>query len=151
MEDPDVINAVVPVRESRDLAWMTEQAVKLYRTRNARIHLLNVQAPLPVHVSRFFSGADLRAFHHDNGLQALGPMIGLLDEAGVPHKDHVLIGREAETIVRFAEEYHCKCIVLENHAEGWLSALGLGEISSQVRHLMRARHLEASLGAVNVL
>ena len=146
-----MINAVVPVRDTRDLAWMAEQAIKLYRSRNARIHLLSVQTPLPVHVSRFFSGADLRGFHNDNGMLSLEPVIKMLDEAGVPHKDHVLVGREAETIVRFAEEYHCKCIVLENRAEGWLSALGLGEISSQVQHLMRARHLEASLGAVNVL
>jgi nucleotide-binding universal stress UspA family protein len=150
MEDADMPNVAVPVQDEREADWAAEQAIKLYRFNQARIHLLNVQHPLPRHVSRFFSGADLADFHRENGMLLLEPVIRKLDAAEVPHKVHVLTGHEAETIVHFAEEYACTRIVMESRPEGLLSVLGLGAISSQVSHLMRARNMSIALGAVQV-
>jgi nucleotide-binding universal stress UspA family protein len=139
------------VQEERHVGWAADQSIKLYRISRARIHLLNVQRPLPRHVSRFFSSAYLRDFHLESGMLVLAPVMHQLEAAGVPYKTHVLTGHEAETIVRFAEEYGCTRIVMESQPDGLLSVLGLGAISSQVRHLMRTRNMQASLDAANVL
>ena len=79
-------------------------------------------------------------------MRVLAPVLRSLEAAGVPHKTHVLVGLQAETIVRFAKEYACRRIILEESGESWVSALGLGSISSQVRHLTRTRQLGVSLG-----
>jgi len=135
---------LVPIGSTREALWAAEQAIALYRREPARIHLLNVQRPLPRHVSQFFNGGDLRDFHRDTGMGVLAPAIRLLDEAGVPHDDHVLVGHQAETIVRFAEQHHCDEVVLDNPPKGLLAVLGLGSIGSQVRHLM---HVHATQSA----
>lgn len=146
MEESGMINVVVPVGEGHDAAWQTEQAIGLHRAMRARVHLLSVQAPLPRHVSRYFNGGQLRALHEENGMRALAPVVRSLDAAGVPHKVHVMVGLQAETIVRFAKEYDCRRIVMQESSESWMSALGLGSISSQVRHLTRTRQLGVLLG-----
>jgi nucleotide-binding universal stress UspA family protein len=146
METSGMINVVVPVCDQRGSGWQIEQVIELYRQGDARVHLLNVQPPLPRHVSRFFNGGQLRDFHEENGMRALAPVMRSLDAAGVPYKAHVLVGLQAETIVRFAKEYECRRIVMEEGGDNWMSVLGLGSISSQVRHLTRARRLGVSLG-----
>jgi len=114
---------LVPIGSTREALWAAEQAIALYRREPARIHLLNVQRPLPRHVSQFFNGGDLRDFHRDTGMGVLAPAIRMLDEAGVPHDDHVLVGHQAETIVRFAEQHHCDEVVLDNPPKGLLAVL----------------------------
>ena len=139
---------VVPICTASDVAWAAAQAIALYRAESAHIHLLTVQRPLPKHVAQFFSGNDLRDFHRDAGMRLLEPATRLLDEAGVPHEDHVLVGHPAETIVQFAADHRCAQIVVDEPAHGMLSMLGLGSIGSQVRHLMQA-HAEACVGGAS--
>jgi nucleotide-binding universal stress UspA family protein len=129
---------VVPITESGDLAWAVSQAIEHYRGEPVHVHLLNVRHPLPRHVSQFFKSGGLHDYYRDAGMQVLEPAMRLLDEAGVPHEDHVMVGHKAESIVRFAEEHHCTRVVLDNEPKGLLSAFGLGSIASQVRHLMAA-------------
>jgi len=131
-------NVLVPVSTLGDARWAAEQAIARYRKEPAHIHLLNIQRPLPRHVSRFFAGGDLHDFHRDAGMRVLEPTIRLLDEAGVPHHVHVLVGNPAESIVQFAEQNKCEEVVLETQSEGLLAIFGLGSIGSQVRHLMQA-------------
>jgi|SRR5689334_3392247 nucleotide-binding universal stress UspA family protein len=130
-------NVLVPISTHDDARWAAEQAIARYRREPAYIHLLNVQRPLPQHVSRFFSGGDLRNFHRDSGMQVLEPAIRLLDEAGVPHRDHVKVGNPARTIVEFSERNKCAEVVLQNQSDSLLAIFGLGSIGSQVRHLMQ--------------
>ena len=129
---------VVPICDAAGAAWAANQAITLYRTEAVVVHLLNVQRPLPKHVAQFFSRNDLREFHRDAGMQVLDPAIRMLDAAGVPHEDHVLIGHPAETIVEFAGERHCRRIVVDTPSRSVLSMFGLGSIGSQVEHLMQA-------------
>ena len=136
-------NVLVPISTLGDAGWAAGQAIARYRKEPVRIHLLNVQRPLPRHVSRFFGGGDLRDFHRDAGMGVLELAIRLLDEAGVPHQDHVLVGNQAETIVQFAEENKCE-VILEAQSAGLLSVFGLGSIGSQVRHLMQAHAAAAA-------
>ena len=96
---------LVPICEAADARRGAERAIALHREAPVLVHLLNVQRPLPKHVSQFFNRNDLRDFHHDTGMRVLEPAIRMLETAGVPHEDHVLVGHPAETIVRFAEEH----------------------------------------------
>ncbi|HTQ74712.1 MAG TPA: universal stress protein [Burkholderiales bacterium] len=129
---------LVPIGTYDDPRWAAEQAITRYRRDPAHIHLLNVQRPLPQHVSRFFGGGDLRNFHRDEGMKVLEPVIRMLDEAGVPHRDHVRVGNPAKTIVEFSERNQCAEVVLQNQSDSLLAIFGLGSIGSQVRHLMEA-------------
>jgi nucleotide-binding universal stress UspA family protein len=141
---------VVPIVSTTDAAWAAREAVSLRRSDpSARIHLLNVQRPLPKHVSQFFNRNDLRDFHHENGMRALEPAMRILDEAGVPHEVHVLVGHPAETIVRFAEDVGCRHIVVDAPSTGVLSMLGLGSVGSQVQHLMQAHARVAAAPAAS--
>ena len=128
---------VVPICNTTDATWAAREAIALYRADPAHIHLVNVQRPLPRHVSQFFSRNDLRDFHRDSGMRVLAPAMRMLDDAGVPHEDHVLIGHPAETIVRFAEERGCRQVIVDAPPRNLLSMFGLGSIGSQVRHLMQ--------------
>jgi nucleotide-binding universal stress UspA family protein len=138
-------DVIVPICDAADAAWAASQAIALYRRQPARIHLINVQRPLPKHVAQFFNRDDLREFHVESGMRLLEPAIRLLDDAGVPHEDHVLVGHQAETIVQFAEERHCDDVIVDAAPGSLLSMLGLGSVASQVRHLMQA-HATASAG-----
>ena len=129
---------IVPICDAAEAPWAASQAIARYRQEPVRVHLLNVQRPLPKHVAQFFNRNDLRAFHEEAGLRVLETAQRLLDEAGVPHEDHVLVGHPAETIVRFAEDRHCDQVVVDAPSRGMLSLLGLGSIASQVHHLMAA-------------
>ena len=130
---------LVPVSAPDEARWAAEQAIARYRKEPAHIHLLNVQRPLPQHISRFFGGGDLRNFHRDSGMRVLEPAIRLLDEAGVPHRDHVEVGNPAKTIVEFSERNRCAEVVLQDESDSLLAIFGLGSIGSQVRQLMQER------------
>ena len=140
-------HVLVPISTSEDARWAAEQAIARYRREPAHIHLLNVQRPLPQHISRFFGGGDLRNFHRDSGMRVLEPAIRLLDEAGVPHRDHVEVGNPAKTIVEFSERNRCAEVVLQDESDGLLAIFGLGSIGSQVRHLMQERAAAAAHGS----
>lgn len=141
-------DVIVPIVSASDAPWAASQAISLHRSDPAtRVHLLNVQRPLPRHVSQFFNRNDLRDFHHESGMRVLAPAMRMLDEAGVPHEDQVLVGHPAETIVEFAERLGCRQVVVDAPATGVLSMLGLGSIGSQVRHLMDAHAAVAPVAA----
>lgn len=141
---------LVPICSAGDAAWAATQAIALHRQAPVHVDLLNVQRPLPKHVSQFFNRSDLRDFHREAGMQVLEPAIRMLDEAGVPHDDHVLVGHPAETIVRFAEERGSQQVVVDTPENGLLSMLGLGSIGSQVRHLMQGQ-AELAAGSIRLL
>ena len=139
---------VIPVCDTGDAGWASSQAINLYHGEPVHIHLLNVQRPLPKHIAQFFNRDDLRDFHRDAGMRVLEPVIAMLDKAGVPHEDHVLVGHPAESIVRFAEDLHCQVIV-DTPAKSMLSMFGLGSIGSQVHHLMQSHATETPASGVS--
>jgi len=131
---------VVPIRDSHDSKWAVDYVIELYRREapQVEVHLLNVQTPLPQYVTRFLNKQTVGEFHRENGLRALQGASERLDAAGVPHTDHVLVGRKAETIARFAREQRCDRIVLPKRDSGFVSSLGLGSVGAQVRQLIGA-------------
>jgi len=129
---------VVPIDGSSDVARVAAQAIARYRRDASRIHLLNVQRPLPRHISQFFGRADLAEYHLEAGMRELHKVIALLDAAHVPHRDHVVVGKPAEEIVRFAEERPGAELLLDEEPDSMFALFGLGSIGSQVRRLMTA-------------
>jgi nucleotide-binding universal stress UspA family protein len=127
---------IVPITSSNDARWAIPLAIESYRRDHGRIHLLAVQHRLPRHVSRFLGRRDLDAYYHEAGMRALEPAMRMLDEAGIGHEEHVLSGREAETIVGFAAKYRGSRLILDDR-QGLLSAFALGSVANQVRHLLR--------------
>jgi nucleotide-binding universal stress UspA family protein len=140
---------VVPICSASDAAWAATQAIALHHNEPVHIHLLTVQRPLPRHVAQFFSRSDLRDYHQEAGMRVLQPAVRMLDEAGVPHEDHVLVGHPAETIVQFAQDHRCAQVVVNAPPREVLSMFGLGSIGSQVRHLMQT-HAEAPVGGASI-
>ena len=132
-----MISVLIPIEEGRDPAWAVSQAIELYASEPVRIYLLNVRTPLPSYVARFIPAAERHAFHHENGMRAMQSAIERLDEAGIAHRDHVLVGDKAETIMAFAREHHCAQIIMDKRAGGLLYGLGLGSIREQLHHLIR--------------
>ena len=130
---------LVPVCDTADADWAAREAIAAYRSHPVQIHLINVQRPLPKHIAQFFSRNDLGDFHRESGMRVLEPVIRSLDEAGVPHDDHVLVGHQAETIVDFAKQHACSDVLVESKPKSMLSKFGLGSIGSQVMHLMQAQ------------
>ena len=134
----DVKEIVVPVFDGDDPGVAAQQVIAMHDGEPTRFHLLNVQRPLPKHIAQFFNRDDLRDFHRDAGMRVLQPVMGLLDDAGVPHVDHVLVGHPAETIVAFAEDLHAAKVLVDTPPRSVMSLLGLGSVGSQVHHLMQS-------------
>jgi hypothetical protein len=139
-------DVIVPIDRREDASRAAAQAIARYHREPARIHLLKVPRPLPGHVARFFGTEDLRDFHREAGMRVLEPLIALLDEAGVPYQEHVLVGKPAEAIVDFAAQHNDAEVLLDDEPQTMLAVLGLGSIGSQVRRLMTA-HAPAAPGA----
>jgi nucleotide-binding universal stress UspA family protein len=130
---------VVPIAVDRSALLAAEHAVAQYRREPALVHLVNVQRPLPHHVAQFLPREDLDAHYRDAGMQLLAPAMAALDAAGVPHTDHVLVGKPAQAIVQFAADHQSDRVLLDGEQPvSPLAALGLGSLASQVRHLMAA-------------
>jgi nucleotide-binding universal stress UspA family protein len=130
-----VNDVLLPIEEGRDASAAVRRAIALNRETPVRVHLLNVRTPLPSYVARFIPAEERQAFHHENGITAMRAAIAQLDEAGVAHRDHVLVGDKAETIVNFAHETGCSHIIIAPPA-GLLDGLGLGSVAAQLRRLV---------------
>lgn len=132
-----MMTVLIPIEEGRDATSAIAQVIALNRQEPVRVYLLNVRTPLPSYVARFIPAAERHAFHHENGMRAMRDAIAKLDEAGIAHREQVLVGNKAESIVQFARQHRCSEIVLDGHDGGLLAGLGLGSIRAQLRHLLQ--------------
>ena len=133
-----MMTVLVPIEEGRDATAAIDHVVRLSRQQPVRVYLLNVRTPLPSYVAQFIPAAERQAFHHENGMRAMQDASARLDAAGIVHRDQVLVGHKAETILEFAREFRCSEIVLDGQdGGGLLAGLGLGSIRAQLRHLLQ--------------
>ncbi|MGE5639855.1 MAG: universal stress protein [Clostridia bacterium] len=131
---------LLSLEEGRDPSEAVRHATSLHRSSGVRVHLLNVRTPLPSYVTRFIAKGEVHQFYQDCGMAVLKPAMEALDAAGVPHREHVLIGPKAETIAGFARDLQCTHIIVPSGSGGLLPDLGLnlGSIGTQLRHLIGA-------------
>lgn len=128
-----MLKVLVPVDGSPQSDRAVAQVLEV--TRSGAIidlHLLNVQIPIDGHASSFISREALDTYHREEGLAALVNARRLLDEAGVPHHDKVVVGHVAETIVRYATEQGFHRIVMGTHGRGGFLDVLLGSVAHDV-------------------
>ncbi|MGZ8216125.1 universal stress protein [Methylomagnum sp.] len=102
------------------------------------IHLLNVQHPLHGEVGMFLDGAQIRDYHHDEGLKALEAARAKLDGAGVEYQFHIGLGDPAEVIAQYALEKDCDEIIMGARGLDSIAARLLGSVVSEVLQLADA-------------
>lgn len=100
------------------------------------IHLLHVQAPIPIGRVQAHVGKDtLHAYYLEEGQAHLVEAQKKLDSAGRFHTTHIHVGQPAEVIARLAGELACDLVVLGSHGLGALAGLVMGSVASRVLHL----------------
>ena len=100
-----------------------------------RLHLLNIQPPLPSAASSFLAQDVVRSFHHEEGEKCLKAARALLDERKIPYESHVAVGNAAERIVAYSREKGCAAIVMGTRGLSSLPSLLLGSVATRVLHL----------------
>ena len=100
-----------------------------------RLHLLNIQPPLPSAASSFVSQEVVRSFHQEEGEKCLKAPRALLDGQKISYECHVAVGNAAETIVAYAREKNCAAIVMGTRGLSPLPSLLLGSVATRVLHL----------------
>lgn len=131
-------SVLIPIDDSADAEWTSENAIQLYHTQHVQIFLLNVELPLSGYVTRFISKQTLSEFHHEAGMKFLNPVIDKLNAAGIPHTAQVVVGPKAESIAEFARRHGCDRIMLPKSQRRRSKSLGLGSIGGQLRRLIGA-------------
>jgi YjbE family integral membrane protein len=95
------------------------------------LHLVNVQRPMSGDVSRFVAGDTLDDYHRERSEQALAPARALLGAAGMPSKEHVLLGQPGPTIARIAHDEACDLIVMGTRGLGSHTGVILGSVAQE--------------------
>jgi len=99
----------------------------------AAIHLVNVQPPLGRYITRFFDGRTVREFQRDEGIRCIAGARRILDNAGLPYRVHLRVGRAARTIAETAEALGVDEIVMSPAEGGFLGNLRIWLLVSAVR------------------
>ncbi|MCC7047137.1 MAG: universal stress protein [Alphaproteobacteria bacterium] len=126
---------LVPVDGSANALRAVEFAAGLVKGRaDARVELVNVQAPVGQAVSMFVARADIKGYQREEGMKALAAAIEALKREGLPHGHHIGVGRPGEVIAHFAAELKCDHIVMGTRGLGSTLGLLLGSVATDVIH-----------------
>jgi nucleotide-binding universal stress UspA family protein len=136
-------NVLIPVDGSRRSEIAVECVIRQARLGQVgRIDLINVQPPLGGYTARFISRRERDAFHRDQGRAALAGARRLLDQAGLPHTDHIRVGEVVEAIVGAAEDLGVQEIVVGADGAGLFGAV---ELHSFINRLIRRAPVPVSV------
>jgi len=84
---------------------------------------------------------EMASFYHGLEVRALARLFALQErfkEAGVAVRQELLIGKRAETIVRYAEDHDMDLVILSSHnVDRDHPALGLGTLSYRIAIVVR--------------
>ncbi len=104
---------LLPVDGSANSLNAVRHVINRFADKSAiEVHLLHVRSPLSQYIARFISRRDIEGYHREEAVKALTPALELLNQAGVPHVDHVEFGDKAETINRLAERLEVDQIIM---------------------------------------
>ncbi len=96
------------------------------------IHLLNVQRPLRGDISGFLKPGLIEQYHLDESRKVLTPAKQRLENAGLLPTTHAVVGKAAETILRYATEHACQQIMMGSRALGAGGGWVLGSTVTRV-------------------
>jgi nucleotide-binding universal stress UspA family protein len=129
----DIVIAVDGSEHGLDAA---RYAAKLARSNpEMKLHLINVQPPLPSAASSFVNEEAVRSFHRDEGEKALKGARAILDEEKLAYECHIAVGAPAEAIVAYSKQKGCAGIVIGTRGLSALPGLLLGSVATRVLHL----------------
>ena len=100
-----------------------------------QVHLVNVQHPLHGSVSSFVDAAQIKQYHHDEGMKVLAAAREKLDVAGTAYQSHLFVGEPAEVVARYAKEQGCDEIVIGTRGLSGISSLLVGSVAIKIIHL----------------
>lgn len=99
------------------------------------IHLVNVQYPVHGSVSTFVDAAQIKQYHHDEGMKMLDEARRMFDASGVPYEFHLFVGEPAEVVTRYAKEQACDEIVIGTRGLSGISSLLMGSVATKIVHM----------------
>jgi nucleotide-binding universal stress UspA family protein len=124
---------LVPADGSENALRAVKFAIGLAKGQSGtRIELVNVQPPLGGTVSMFVAKSEIKGYHRDEGMKALGTAIDALKASGVPFAHHIGVGQPGEVIAAFAKELGCSQIVMGTRGLGATLGLLLGSVATDV-------------------
>ena len=104
---------LVPVDGSESSLAAVRSAIASVRAGNVEaVCLVNVQPPLPRHVSRWVAHHVRDGFRRERGQAEVRRARELLEEAGIGYTSEVLVGDEAHCVAAEAKRLQCSEIVI---------------------------------------
>lgn len=100
-----------------------------------QVHLVNVQHALHGSVSTFVDAAQIKQYHHDEGMKVLSAAREQIDAAGTPCQAHLFVGEPAEIVARYAKEQGCEEIIIGTRGLSGISSLLVGSVAVKIIHL----------------
>ncbi len=99
------------------------------------VRLLTVHLPVPT-VGAFGgpSKKALEKYYREEGEQNLAKAKKLLDKAGIPHEDSILVGKVAEMICEFASDNKVELICMGTRGLGSAAGFVMGSVATKVLH-----------------
>lgn len=128
------MKVLLPVDGSVFSGRAVDHLINLSNTRGSLdVHVLNVQIPIDSgHARMFATAAEIDDYHREEGMKVLKAILERLDAEGIPYTYHVLVGRIAPTIVRFARERGFDEVIMGTHGRSGLTHLLLGSVAKDV-------------------
>ena len=96
------------------------------------IHVLNVQVPLPSHVGRHLSAADIQHYYRDEGEKDLRRAREMLAATTAKHEFHIAVGKPSDVIARYTEDLGIDEVVMGTRGLGNVAEILLGSVSEDV-------------------
>jgi YjbE family integral membrane protein len=117
-------NVLIPVGDSPNSRYAAQRAVnEAINHPGLKVHLLNVQLPLPRHIARFLSSQNRADYHRDRAEEALKVPREILDRHNVRYEVHRVLGPKAETIVAEAKRLECDHILMSTARKNSLTRM----------------------------
>ena len=129
---------LLPVDGSENSNRAVQRAITIAKE-SSDTQLLLVTAYPPIvsgNVKRFFSPEDIQAYYQEEGRNALIPAKTLLDEAGVPYEEEILVGPVAQTLADYAKKKKVDTIIMGTRGLGTVSGMLLGSVTTKVLNLV---------------
>jgi nucleotide-binding universal stress UspA family protein len=137
-----MVKVLLPVDGSRHALAATRRLIRnsSWFKDPIEVELVTVHGRIPrvTGVTRaILSQADIARHYREEGEKALAGSKRLLENAGIRHAEHVLVGDVAPMLVKHAESKGCDIIYMGTRGLTAMSGLVLGSVATRVLHLAR--------------
>ncbi len=100
--------------------------------RRPQVTLLNVDLPMPKRIATLIGTEDAAAFHYERSRRARRRAAAVLNPAGVPFRERLLVGDIATTIAWAAKNERSDLLVMGSRGESALTRFILGSVLTKV-------------------